>query len=230
MYGDNPSEVGTIVCILLFFIATIATLAQVIRKRKDAPNPIGVAFLFLGTPILELVGYTLRLPSVLEPSNPGLYLANMIIIGLGPLYLAAVSWFVFPALLIFAGIRYAVVRPRIIAVQACILLVSCIQLQVRGILKTISSLKTGLSQAYNYTEDQGFRNAGSGLMLGGLGLVLGLWIVYAILFALFLRRYFGEHSLKATNSVSGRVRVITLVLLINIVTVLVILISCIRMG
>lgn len=63
----------------------------------------------------------------------------------------------------------------------------------------------------------GFRNGGSGIMLGGLGLTFGVWIIYGILFIIFVSRYFGEHSIKTAS----RIRSIILALAINIITILV---------
>lgn len=118
--------------ISLFLAATVITFGQIICHRKDARNPIVVAFLFLGTPVIELVGFCLRLPSVYDVSNPGLYLANMIILGLGPLYLVAINWLTFPALIVHVGPKYSIIKSWVIGLQACILLVSCTQLQARG--------------------------------------------------------------------------------------------------
>ena len=73
----------------------------------------------------------------------------------------------------------------------------------------------GSAQAYSYTQDEGFRRVGSGIMLGGLGLTLVLWIIYTMLFVVFVRRYFAEHSI----SVPDRVYTISLALFINIVAV-----------
>lgn len=117
----------------LFLFAIIATTAQLARHRKETPNCIGVTFLFMGTPILEVAGFAVRLASVLSPSNKGLYLANMIILGLGPLYLTAVNWFVFPALIMHVGTRYSYIKPWTFQILVIILLVSCIQLNTRGI-------------------------------------------------------------------------------------------------
>jgi len=133
VYGDfYPSKSAAIVFIVLFFLATFITAAQLNRYRKKTPNPIGATFLFMGTPILELVGFAVRLSSVLDPSNSGLYLANMIILGLGPLYLTAINWFIFPALTVYVGRRYSVLKPWVFALQSCILLVSIIHLNTRG--------------------------------------------------------------------------------------------------
>lgn len=76
------------------------------------------------------------------------------------------------------------------------------------------SLILGTSQAYNYSEDQSFRNGGSGTMLGGLGLTLFLWIIHAIYFAIFSFRYFRDREIITDN----RVRAICLALFINIIT------------
>jgi hypothetical protein len=54
-------------------------------------------------------------------------------------------------------------------------------------------------------------------MLGGLGLDLAMWIVYMILFAVFIRRYFTENSFQSREGEPGRVRVISTALLINII-------------
>jgi hypothetical protein len=86
----------------------------------------------MGTPILEVAGFAIRLASILNPSNTGLYLANMIILGLGPLYLTAVNWFVFPALVMHVGPRYSFIKPWLFVLQAVILLISCIHLTARG--------------------------------------------------------------------------------------------------
>lgn len=133
VYGNfEPSESAAILFIVLFVLATFITAAQLSRYRKKTPNPIIAIFLFMGTPILELAGFVVRLPSVLDPSNWGLYLANMIILSLGPLYLTAINWFVFPALIVHVGRRYSMWKPRLFAVQAGVLLISCIQLTARG--------------------------------------------------------------------------------------------------
>lgn len=62
-------------------------------------------------------------------------------------------------------------------------------------------------------------------MLGGLGLTLGVWIAYAILFAVFVSRYFAEHSLRENT----RIRAIFLALSVNIVVIMVCVpSSCLR--
>jgi RTA1 like protein len=108
------------------------TAVQLISHRKETPNRIGATLLFMGTPILEFAGFVVRIVSVEMLSNKGLYLANMIILNLGPLYLTAVSWFVFPALIMHVGPRYSLVRPKSIQVLAIVLLCSCIHLTARG--------------------------------------------------------------------------------------------------
>ena len=133
VFGDfDPSELATIIFIVLFFLATFITAAQLYRYRKNGSNSIGLTFLFMGTPILELVGFAVRLASVLDPSNSGLYLAHMIILGLGPLYLTAINCLIFPALIVFVGGRYSVLRPSLFVALSYILLVSIIHLNSRG--------------------------------------------------------------------------------------------------
>jgi hypothetical protein len=58
-------------------------------------------------------------------------------------------------------------------------------------------------------------------MLIGLGINLGVWIIYAIIFATFVTRYFREHSVSSTNPITQRVRSISIALGINIITFLV---------
>jgi hypothetical protein len=69
--------------------------------------------------------------------------------------------------------------------------------------------------AYNYSG--GEKTVGAGLMLGGLGLALGMTLVYAFLFAVFARRYFRKHSFHTPS----RVRTICIALIINYITFLV---------
>lgn len=52
-------------------------------------------------------------------------------------------------------------------------------------------------------------------MLSGFGLILAIWIIYAILFAIFVSRYFGEHSVRE----GSRIRAICLALFANIVVI-----------
>jgi hypothetical protein len=84
----------------------------------------------------------------------------------------------------------------------------------------LPQLIIGLAQAYNYAEDIDYRNAGSGVMLGGLGLNLGIWIIYAILLAYFVHRFFLRRSPDAhhANHIAKRIRSITIVLVINAIT------------
>lgn len=83
---------------------------------------------------------------------------------------------------------------------------------------TTTLICTGLAQAYDYSQDLPYRNAGSGIMLGGLGLCLALLLFSAILFAIFMKRYFGEHS-GSPDPRTARVRAISWVLGVNLVTV-----------
>jgi len=71
--------------------------------------------------------------------------------------------------------------------------------------------------AYNYSSDE--QTIGAAIMLGGLGLALGATLLYAFLFAVFVRRYFRERSFLATS----RVQTICIALIINYITFLVIL-------
>lgn len=128
---DSP-QLRAVLFIVLFFVAAFNTAVQLYRYKKNTPNPVVATFLFMGTPILELVGFAVRLSSVLHPFNLWLYLANMVILTLGPLYLTAINWFVFSALVVHVGPRYSVLKPWVFATQACILLVSCIHLSARG--------------------------------------------------------------------------------------------------
>jgi len=115
-----------------FFWATFFTVYSLVRNWKEYPNPIRCAFIFFGAPILSFIGYTLRIPSVIDSSSNGLYLANMIIIGIAPLWLAIATWIVFPALVVYAGPQYSMWRPWVIALTVNILIISCAQLQIRG--------------------------------------------------------------------------------------------------
>ena len=135
MYGDfTPSQTATDVWVGTFFWATFFTVYSLVRHRKEAANPIRSAFLFLGTPILSFAGYTLRIPSVIDTSSNGFYLANMIIIGIAPLCLAIATWIVFPALVVYAGPQFSMWKPWVIALQVVILVCCCAQLQIRGTL------------------------------------------------------------------------------------------------
>jgi hypothetical protein len=60
-------------------------------------------------------------------------------------------------------------------------------------------------------------------MLGGLGLTLFLWIIYAISFAIFASRYFHDREAPTDN----RVRAICLALFINIITLTVMFLTMI---
>lgn len=119
---------------MLFFSATVITTLQIVRHKKDTINPIGVCFLFLGTPILEFAGYVLRMPSILSVSSSGLYLANMLVIGLGPIYNCIIILFVFSALVVFAGIHYSASPPWAITSQTIVLMITITHLQIRGTL------------------------------------------------------------------------------------------------
>lgn len=196
---------------------------QLVRHWKQATNPIGCAFLFLGTPILEAVGFGIRVPSLLSPSNEGLYLGNMIILGLGPLYFAAVNWFVLCALIVWAGLQYSIIKPRVLVILTFIFLISIIQLNVRGLCYFCVPhlLIIGLAQGYNYTETKDTQNGGSGVMLGGLGFILGMSLAYIILFAIFLASYFSDAAIPASDAKHRRVRTISIVLSINFCAVMV---------
>ena len=127
-----PSEWPTIVFIVLFLIAILAIITQFIRHRKETVSPVWSMALLLSTPILELVGFGVRLSSALNPTNSALYMANMIILNVGLPFLTMANWWVFAALIVFAGMRYSKVMPRCIAISGIILTVQCIQLQTRG--------------------------------------------------------------------------------------------------
>lgn len=133
VYGEFDTPQSRVVLfVVLFFVAAFITATQLYRYKKNTPNPVVATFLFMGTPILELVGFAVRLSSVLDHFNLWLYLANVMILSLGPLYLTAINWFVFSALVVHVGPRYSVLKPWVFATQACILLVSCIYLSTRG--------------------------------------------------------------------------------------------------
>jgi len=134
VYGNfSPSVAPDIVFVALFFIAALVICIQIGRNRRETLNPIGVCFLFLGTPLLQFAGYTIRIPSVLSPSSSGLYLANMILIGLGPLYCSITNLLVFAALVTYAGLQYSPWKPWVIVSQTIVWHIQCIQLQARGL-------------------------------------------------------------------------------------------------
>jgi len=68
--------------------------------------------------------------------------------------------------------------------------------------------------SYSYSSDQ--KTVGAGITLGGLGLALGMGLVYIFLLAVFARRYFRKHSFRGS-----RVGTICLALMINYITFIV---------
>jgi len=135
VYGDfTPSQAAAYVLASAFCWTSSITLWQLVRYRKVTANPVGVYFLFLGTPVLSCVGYAVRVPSVLNLWSDALYLANMIIIALAPIYLITTTWLVFAALIQYVGLRYSVVHPKVIVIPVFLLLIATLQLEIRGIL------------------------------------------------------------------------------------------------
>jgi len=116
-----------------FSWATVITVYYLVRYRKVTVNPVSAFLLFLGTPILSLAGYAIRIPSVANVSDNGLYLANMLVIALAPIYLSTVTWIVFAALVQYVGPQYSIVRPHLLVVPVFLLLIAALQLEVRGI-------------------------------------------------------------------------------------------------
>ena len=118
----------------LFLFATIFTFAKMLRYRKDMKNPFGVVILYLPAPIIEAVGFAVRIFAAANPDNNGLFVANMTLLGTAPLFLTMTSWFLFPALSSYAGLEYSGMRfkPRYMVCPAIILLISVFHLNIRG--------------------------------------------------------------------------------------------------
>jgi RTA1 like protein len=95
-------------------------------------NPVGAFFIFLPTPLLEVVGYGIRNASLNSPDNNGLYMANMIIIGISPIYLTAVNFIVFGALIPFVGEVFSSWKSGALVCVATVLLPQVTHLQTRG--------------------------------------------------------------------------------------------------
>jgi hypothetical protein len=95
-------------------------------------NPVGAVFIFLPTPILEVVGYAIRNASLNNPDNNGLYMANMIIIAISPIYLTAVNFIVFGSLIPFVGEAFSRWKSGVLLCVAIILLPQVTHLQTRG--------------------------------------------------------------------------------------------------
>jgi len=160
VYGDfTPNQAAAYVLASAFCWTGAVTLNQLIRHRKVTVNPVSVYFLFLGTPILSCVGYAVRVPSVLNVWSTPLYLANMIIIALAPIYLITVTWLVFAALVQYAGHEYSVLRPRVIVVPVFLMLIAVLQLEIRGIsspktchLSKVSFMATTRQQMHSLLE------------------------------------------------------------------------------
>lgn len=116
----------------LFFAATIVTLVKIIRYKKEIKNPVGVVILFMPAPIIEAVGFMVRIFAVSNPNNSGLFIANMVLLGTAPVFLTAASWYLFPALVFHAGAEYSWMKPRYMAVQSVIWVVTAFHLNIRG--------------------------------------------------------------------------------------------------
>src|ERR1700736_2608112 len=152
----------------MFNVVFCMTCVALWKHRKSVTSPVGIIFVFFGTPILEIVGFGIRIASLNMPNNNGLFLANNIFLGLGPLYLTAVNYIVFASLIVYTGQNYSVVRAKTILVTALIVMITCVHLQIRGSQPSCLA-NVGLVQAYLYWEDQTTQTVGSALMLGGLG-------------------------------------------------------------
>jgi len=208
LYGANkPSQAGDIAFLSIFPYAFWLTVYQLFCHRKVMQNPVGAVFIFLPTPILEVVGYAIRNASLNNPDDNGLYMANMIIIAISPIYLTAVNFIVFGALIPFVGEAFSRWKSGVLLFLAIVLLPQVTHLQTRG-----------AAQAYDSTQSQAYRNVGSGLMLGGLFFQVVLWIIYLTFFAKFQSRLRRDGEIKLTEDKAARVRATSLALYINIVT------------
>jgi hypothetical protein len=208
LYGANkPSQAGDIAFLNLFLWVFWVNVYRLFCNRKVMQNPVGAFFIFLPTPLLEVVGYGIRNASLNSPENNGLYMANMIIIGISPIYLTAVNFIVFGALIPFVGEAFSTWKSGALVCVATILLPQVTHLQTRG-----------TAQAYDSSQSQAYRNVGSGLMLGGLFFQVILWIIYLIFFAKFQSRLHREGGLNLTEDKTARVRTTSLALYITILT------------
>lgn len=160
VFGDfTPNQAAAYVLASAFCWVFVMTLCKLVGYRKVTVNRVGVYFLFLGTSILSVSGYATRVPSVLNLWSNPLYMANMILIALAPIYLATVTWSVFAALVQYAGPQYSVIRPHAIVVSVFLLLIATLQLEIRGIpspkgcrLSKVSSTPTTLLQTHRLSE------------------------------------------------------------------------------
>ena len=134
----TDSKVLAIVFTGLFAFATIFTFAKVLRYKKDIKNPVGVAFLYFPAPIIEMVGFLVRIFAAANPDNNGLFVANMTLLGTAPLFLTMTSWILFPVLSFHAGLEYSgkKFKPRKMLGPAIIFLISVFHLNIRGMQPT----------------------------------------------------------------------------------------------
>lgn len=160
VYGNfTPNQAAAYVLASAFCWVFVITLCKLVGYRKVTVNPVGVYFLFLGTLILSVSGYATRVPSVLNLWSNPLYMANMILIALAPVYLSTVTWLVFAALVQYAGPQYWIVRPHALVVPVFLLLIATLQLEIRGIpspkgcrLSKVLSMPTTTLQTHRLLE------------------------------------------------------------------------------
>jgi len=201
----------------LFIAAAFVTLLTIIRYKKQTKNSIGVVFLLMPAPIIEAVGFAVRVAAAKNATNHGLFIGNMVLLGTAPMFLTIASWFVFPALIYHAGAEYSWMRPRVMGVQACVWLIVALHLNFRGMPNPRFGFAnpSGLITAYVEVEDGAYVGEGGGLMLGGAGLVLGIEIISAILFAIFVRRFFAVNSPRENR----RIALLCVLVAINIIAI-----------
>jgi asparagine N-glycosylation enzyme membrane subunit Stt3 len=133
LYGaDRPSPAGAIAFLDMFCYALVYTSYRLYHRRNGAPNIIGASFLFLGTPLLEIVGFGIRLPSLNNPNNLAFFMANQIILGFGPLYLTAVNYIVFSSLVFSVGERFSAWRCKTMLVLTIVFICQLLHLEIRG--------------------------------------------------------------------------------------------------
>jgi amino acid transporter len=129
----------------LFAFATIFTFAKILRYKKDMKNPIGVVFFYLPAPIIEAVGFLVRIFAAANPDNNGLFIANMTLLGTAPLFLTMTSWVLFPVLSFHAGLEYSgkKFKPRRMLGPAIVVLISVFHLNIRGMQPPIDTASRG---------------------------------------------------------------------------------------
>ncbi|KAJ1562762.1 hypothetical protein HK405_008203 [Cladochytrium tenue] len=109
LFGEAPRKQLAFTAVAVFLLAAFLHTVQAVRFKAAfvAPAIIGA--------VIEVAGYAMRSKAIDEPFNSGFYVAQAVLLILGPVFVAATQYIVIEKIMDFVDPALSPVRPSLIA-------------------------------------------------------------------------------------------------------------------